>query len=241
MDCSNNRNTAKITLILAVVLFVLSLGLRVYRIDNSSIWMDEDAQASKILKNTEKVSLVRRAAEQHQPPVDYYAESLFLRLFGTNELGARFHAALWGALASVLFFLLMIELIKRPFEAAFLSLLFVFDSDLIFYSQEGRPISCGVFFAVLLLFVTCRFTKLKASPDSLLVLGAIYFISCTLFLLSVGFQPVVFCFVSLLSALPLLAFRAYRLKVVLLFLLTFSPSVEIRHPVSRVFSRGDSA
>ena len=178
---------------IAGVLFAAALLLRLYHLDYRSIWMDEDRQAA-IAGGGINVDLFFRAAGQQQPPLDYAAEKLGLMIFGWTEIGARVHAALWGAGASALFFLLLRSLALHPAAQLLGTAAFVMNPLLVRYSQEGRPISCGVFFAVVWLTSLMKMlrTKPAASFGKRLLQQRGLFGATLLFLFSVGFQPPVF-------------------------------------------------
>lgn len=207
-------------------MFALSLAPRLYQLDNRSIWMDEDRQA-EIAGRGFDLDLVSRAAEQHQPPIDYYAEAIGLALFGVTEHGARVHAALFGALASALLFFLLGRLFHHPLPVLLGTAMFVFDVYMVRYSQEGRPISCGVFFTVLYLvgLHTYLFPRTAGSAASgetparffarELLRGVLLFTAVLLFFLSVGFQPIVFVAVSTVALLPGLLRRRLRWRIAL--------------------------
>lgn len=193
---------------IAGAVFLLAFLFRLYHLDYRSIWMDEDAQAH-IASRGINAGLPARAARQQQPPLDYAAESIGLFVFGWTETGARIHAALWGSFAAVLFFMLLMSSVRRPSAVTFGTVLFVTHPMLVRYSQEGRPVSCGVFFAVWWLWAFFKFVR-APRPDADLkaraVSAAIFFAASLAFILSVGFQPLVFLFVSAAALLPLLVF-----------------------------------
>lgn len=198
-------------LLVALVVMLAALALRVYRIDFESIWMDENAQAEFARSS----HIIEGAAKQHQPPIDYLLESLFLEIFGVNEHGARLHAALWGSLAAALFFLWMKMVFRHPAAILLSTLLFVIEPHLVRYSQEGRPIACGVFFAVLYLFVSWGFLldRFRRTPYPKIAARLLLVNVC--FLLSVGFQPLPWMAASCLSLSPGLLFRRFRMRILI--------------------------
>lgn len=220
-----------------IVLFLVALAPRLYRLDSKSVWLDEAEQASRAAVNPFALNLADLAASNQQPPMDDFFESIFIKNFGYNETGIRMHAALMGALAAVFFFLLLRRIV--PGYAAILlgTLIFIFHPFLIRYSQEGRPISGGIFFGVLYLYFLFDFF-LRPGTDrpvrSFAVLTAVQ----TAFLLSVGFQPVVFLVVSSICLAPNLFSKERRHRTLLAYLSSASAFI-ISLPILRmVINRG---
>lgn len=212
---------------LAAAVFLSAFALRYYHLDHRSIWMDEDAQARNASTGF-NIGLVYKAASQQQPPLDYMFEKIGLTVFGWTEIGARIHAALLGSAAAAVFFLLVTTLVRRPGAVFFGTLLFITHPLLIRYGQEGRPISCGVFFALLwLLSVIKLIRKANSIVEAALLKNlAPVFISCFLFILSVGFQPLVFLAVFAAAFLPCAYFgKLPRRKTGLIFGAIFAASV----------------
>ncbi len=220
-------------ILLTGLVFALSLGLRLYQLDNKSIWMDEDRQAELAGRGFD-LALVSRAAEQHQPPIDYYAEAIGLALFGVTEHGARVHAAIWGALAAALFFCLLRRLFRHPLPVLIGTAMLALDVYMVRYSQEGRPIFCGIFFAVLYLYTLHVFLfphaplggPLPAGAPLRRLLeelprGAVLLIVVFGFFLSVGFQPIVFVGVSSVAMLPGMLDRRIRYRIMIAMAITF--------------------
>jgi hypothetical protein len=207
-------------LLIGACVFVVALAFRVAHLDARSIWLDEDAQARTAASGV-GLDMARRAATQAQPPLDYLLEGVGLRVFGWNEYGARMHAALLGAGAAALFFGLLMTAVRHPAAVLLGTAAFVTHPELIRYSQEGRPISCGVFFSVLWLWAVFRF--LRARPTRARAwapAAASVLVSGVLFLLSVGLQPVVFLIVSGVALAPALALSRLRARILAIWALT---------------------
>jgi hypothetical protein len=196
--------------------FVVALIPRLYNLTSRSAWMDEGRQVGYSIEGPFGNRLAAKAALQQQPPLDYFIQSMFVKNFGVNEVGIRLHSALLGALAASLFFALVLILTNGNLTASALgTAVFAFNPWLIRYSQEGRPISTAVLFSVLYLHAMTRFLHSKIQLDSTLKNLTVLVAVQTGFLLSVGFQPLVFLLVGSLSLLPLLVNRDYRIKVLL--------------------------
>ena len=194
-------------------LLALALALRLYDIGFRSIWMDEDAQARYILRGGFDLSMLTRSAAQQQPPLDYYLEYLGFQVFGVTPLGARFHAAVLGSLTV----LVLHGLLKKAFETrlpVFLgTLLALLHPLLLYYSREGRPIACGVFFATLELYVLLGYIHSKKARYVVLLRGALLSLVTCGFMLSVGFQPLVFLASAALALVPGLFVARLRFRV----------------------------
>jgi len=194
--------------------FVVALVSRLYGISSRSLWMDEDTQARAVLEGEFSLDLVRRAAAQQQPPIDYFAQYFGFELFGVTPLGARVHAAIFGALAVVCFY----QFLKRVFGGGvpviFGTALMLLHPVLLYYSQEARPISCGVFFGTLFLTTLHGFVMLPGSPRLRVLRGLGLFASTLCFLLSLGLQPVVLIAALSLALFPGIFSKSLRLRVV---------------------------
>ncbi len=235
---SNELFTRHKTLVI-IVLFLVALAPRLYKLDGKNVWIDEDEQAIRAAVNTFALNLATLAATNQQPPMDDFFESIFIRNFGYNETGIRLHAALMGALAAVFFFLLLRRIVPGQAAVFLGTLIFIFHPSLIRYSQEGRPISTGIFFGVLYLYFLIDFFFPASGTDRrpvrrFAVLTAVQ----TAFLLSVGFQPVAFLVVSSICLAPNFFIKERRRRTLLAYLSSASAFI-ISLPILRmVINRG---
>lgn len=206
--------------LILLIIFIIALVPRLYKLDSRSTWMDEGKQA--LLANVAPVDfiLAKRAAKQQQPPLDYFFESIGIRNFGLNETGMRVHAAIAGALAAVFFLLLLQQIIRRQWVVLLGTILFIFHPDLIRYSQEGRPIATAVLFSVLLLYTLTLFFQGKTQPRPLLQWLILLTLVQTGFILSTGFQPLVFLGAVSISLIPILLSKPDRKRVYLMWIST---------------------
>ncbi len=198
--------------ILAFSFFVSALLLRLYHIDYRSIWMDEDRQA-EIAGQGFNLGMVKRAAKQHQPPIDYYFEAIGLTLFGWTEVGVRIHAAFWGSLGVLLFLLLLKKNQSPPVAVIVPTVLLMFDAFHVRYSQEGRPIAAGVFFSVLYVYSVFNFIRSNRRGRGMARDVVFHFLSTLALILSVGFQPFAFICASNIALAPGLSYSLYRRRV----------------------------
>lgn len=79
------------TWLVFLLVFFVSLFMRINQISARNIWMDEDAQARRVQAGPFDLGLIGEAATQQQPPIDYYLEAIGLSFFGLNELGVLFY------------------------------------------------------------------------------------------------------------------------------------------------------
>lgn len=198
---------------MSVLVFGVALATRLYGIESRSIWMDEDAQARRVLQGELSLDLVQRAATQQQPPIDYFAQYVGLELYGVTPFGARVHAALFGALTVFCFY----RFAKRVFSGSapvfFGTALMLLHPLLIYYSQEGRPIACGVLFGTLFLSNLHGFMLLPGTLWRRAWRGLGLLASTWCFLLSVGLQPVILIATAALALFPALFSRKLRFSV----------------------------
>ncbi|MCP5101765.1 MAG: phospholipid carrier-dependent glycosyltransferase [bacterium] len=193
---------SKRKIFLFILLFLVALAPRLYKIADKNVWMDEGKQAKLAAVHPFNFNLAQRAAPMAQPPLDYFLQSIAIKNFGLNETGIRIHAAVLGALAAVLFFLLVRRITRHDFAALLGTLFFIFHPSLIRYSQEGRPVADGIFFSLLYLYILVDYLHpippVKNQLRSFAVLTAVQ----TGFLLCLGFQPLIFLMVSSICLLP---------------------------------------
>lgn len=209
-------------LILSII-FIIALIPRLYNLDSRSAWMDESKQAALSDVQPLDFTLARRAAGQQQPPLDYFFESIGLRNVGNNETGMRIHAAILGALAALFFYLLLQRFIRRQWVVLTGTALFIFHPYLLLYSQEGRPIASAVFFSVLLLNILTLFfqnRQNRSKPLPLYQWVILLTVVQTGFLLSAGFQPLVFMVTVSVCLIPYVFSRQNRNLVYLAWLST---------------------
>lgn len=208
----NKRFTRHKTVVI-ILLFLAALAARLYKIDYKNAWMDEGRQARLADTNPFNFDLAVRASIQQQPPLDYFFQSITIKNFGVNEVGIRVHAAIFGALTAVLFILLLLQFIENHLAILLTVLAFFLHPLLIYYSQEGRPISTAVFFCVLYLYFLVKFFQTDGPREHRIWLFAVLIAVQTGFLLSVGFQPIIFLMVSCLCLAPFLMVKKRRGRV----------------------------
>ncbi len=116
------------------LLFLLALGVRLYRIGAESVWLDE--ATSLFLARHSLFDVVAWTAKDIHPPL-YYLLLHFWRLFGESEVALRSLSALAGAVSVVVLYFLGRRLFDRRTSgiAAFLLALAPLH---VWYSQQVR-------------------------------------------------------------------------------------------------------
>ena len=134
-------------LILGAVFAVLALGtaLRLYRLDDQSLWGDEALSLTMARLSLSQISdeLTRNATNTF-PPLYFYTLHGWLNIFGFGPLQARLLSAVCGTLAILTTFLLAKYVFDR--RVGLVAALLVAISQLnVMYSQEARHIASYFF------------------------------------------------------------------------------------------------
>jgi 4-amino-4-deoxy-L-arabinose transferase-like glycosyltransferase len=200
------------------LIFMIAFLMRLYNIEYRDVWMDEDRQSGYAAQGLFDLDITQRAAAQCQPPLDPFIQSIGISNFGINEMGIRIHTAFLGALAVLLFYILLSGIVEDRFAVVLASLVFAFQPWLIHYTRVGRPVGTGVFFAVLYLLVLLYFLVHAKDKKNNIKSFILLVIVQTWFLLSVGFQPLIFVLTSSFSLLPFLLNKKYFYKTAAVYL-----------------------
>ncbi len=118
-----------------LLILLLALGLRFYRLDAQSLWNDEGTSVA--LAHRDPVTIARDAAQDIHPPLYYWVLSCWVRLLGDTEGAVRSLSALLGVALVALTYALGRELASRGVGllAALLAAIHPFQ---VYYSQETR-------------------------------------------------------------------------------------------------------
>ncbi len=129
------RSTLVVVVLLALIT-LLGLGLRLYRLDNQSLWYDEGF--SVYLARMDLGEITARTAADIQPPLYYYLLHGWIQLFGDDEWSLRVLSLLFGVLTVPLMYAVAWQLFRSRL-AGLLASLFVSVSPLhVWYGQEAR-------------------------------------------------------------------------------------------------------
>ncbi len=132
---TRSRQWGPATQALALVILLLSTGLRFYRIGYQSYWHDEGN--SLHLAGESVPVIIQSAAADIHPPAYYLALKIWRAGLGDSELALRSLSALAGAILVALVYRLGRYFFSRP-SALLASALAAINPFLIYYSQEAR-------------------------------------------------------------------------------------------------------
>ncbi|MGC8788180.1 MAG: glycosyltransferase family 39 protein [Anaerolineae bacterium] len=120
---------------LSILILLLALTLRWYRIEAQSLWNDEGTSVA--LAARDLAAITRGAANDIHPPLYYYTLHFWIKLFGHSELAVRSLSALLGTVLVLMTFVLGHSLAGD--SVGLLAALFAALSPFqIYYSQETR-------------------------------------------------------------------------------------------------------
>lgn len=178
-----NRQLAKENYDIFLVFLAIFL-IRLFYLQDRSVWLDEDAQANASVTNY----FVGGGAGHHQPPSDFVFTRVGVLLTGFKVWGLRIHSALFSSLATASLYYFVKRYSRSTLLALGLSLLFAFHIVVVRFGFEARPISHGLFLEIL--FLTAFFSVFK-NPDKSYLADKTWFLSVLtfLYLCSLGMQP----------------------------------------------------
>jgi len=174
-------------------LVLLSLVLRIHHIDFESLFMDELYQVSFYSQGF--TDIIRLAASQQQPPLDYWIGHFFSKVWD-SDFGVRLPAALFGV-GTVLLLYQILYRFTHPIIAGFVSGLVAVLPFHLYFSQHARPYAIAIFFVTALLSVLQLIMNAKKVSWKAALL--LFFVSFC-FLMSRTLSP----FVSVLGILGVL-------------------------------------
>ncbi len=123
------------TSISLVLVTILALSLRLYRLDGQSLWYDEGTSVA--LAQHSIATIIHSAALDIHPPLYYIVLHYWVRLFGVSEFAVRLLSALAGV--GVVW---LVYLIGRRLQGSTIGLWAAFFAALspflVYYSQEAR-------------------------------------------------------------------------------------------------------
>ncbi|MFC1705402.1 glycosyltransferase family 39 protein [Planctomycetota bacterium] len=154
--------------VLGIVL--IAAGLRFYRLDYESLWMDEIRQVCHYSVSLKEV--IVGAAGQQQPPLDYLIGWGMHRIgLADTDWWVRVPAASFGVGSVILLIAWACQVVGRPGALA-AGLLLSVSPLFVRMSQEARPYTIFVFFALLSLFLFVRARVQNRKRDWCLFGGA---------------------------------------------------------------------
>jgi hypothetical protein len=199
--------------------FLFLLAVRLWFIDDISVWLDEVINAEKSFENYPLFA----GALQHQPPADAALIGLGLWVSNISVWGLRIHTCIASALAGTVLYGLSKHLSKSRVIAVGTVLFFSFQHLVFRYGFEARPISLGLFLELMFIAAVIVQTQKDTSWRESLYLPAMTF----LYLSSLGLQPAFLVGTSIVFFLIISLFNKIYFKTsVLIFagLLMYLPN-----------------
>lgn len=147
-----------------ILVFVISLAIRAFRLDFYSLWYDEVGTVAIVRPDTSSSALERiisTTGSETLHPLYYLTLAGWVRLAGDSPWALRFPSVLFGSLAVVVYAVILYQ-VSRWRTLAF-GLLLIISPFLVWYSRDARPYPLIMFLTGLhLLF----YLRLLAEPSS---------------------------------------------------------------------------
>lgn len=242
---------------------LLAFGLRLYRLDQRSLWTDEGlsvyrARLSPADILSGEIVIQGTVSQDTQPPLYFLMLHLQRRLVGESSFGLKFPSAAWGALVVPLLYALGRRLFS-PGTGLATALLGAASPFYLWYSQEMRMYPMLVALSALSVYALLRALGVGRAekshrwwPAYLLSTAAALYTHYTAFFL-LGFEIVVmlglaiwqrkrgvliFAALAVAAGLPLLPYVLWRLQFAHEARFNFVPLPLIVTSVFRVFATG---
>ncbi len=133
--------------VLLLLITVLGLGLRLYRLDAQSLWYDEGF--SVYLARMDLAEITARTAADIQPPLYYYLLHGWIELWGDDELALRSLSVLFGVLTAPLMYAVAWQLMRSRLAGLLAALLVAVSPLHVWYGQEARMYTLLTFLCLL--------------------------------------------------------------------------------------------
>ena len=147
IEASNKKQIA-IESILIIVILILALILRTYKLNHNSLWTDEGT-TWWITYNEPLIQSIKKALGTDQQPFYYILINFWIRLFGTSEISLRFPSIIFGLASVFLTYKLSTLLFNNKELGIIASCITTFSTLNIDLSQEARPYTLTIFLALL--------------------------------------------------------------------------------------------
>jgi 4-amino-4-deoxy-L-arabinose transferase-like glycosyltransferase len=144
---SSKGRSRLLAVALLVLLALVALALRIYKLDGQSLWYDEGF--SVYLARMDPAQIVARTAADIQPPLYYLLLHGWIHLFGDNEWAVRSLSVLWGVLAVPLMYILALKLFHSRLAGLLAAFLLAISPLHLWYGQEARMYSLLTFLCLL--------------------------------------------------------------------------------------------
>ena len=196
------------------------------------------SEAGQLSASRSPHNIIEVAYNQQQPPLDYYFSSFSNELWGQNKFSVRFHTMMFYLIVSLILPLMIWFFCPSFWPVIFGSLLFSINHIIRIQSVNGRPLSLTLFTGFLFLFfymAYCKNSQSKKQNSLFPVLASQY-----LFIMSIGFQPVVFIISLFISSFYLL-FKGKKIIFKKLFLSHILTALFTLPVYIKMFSFGQDA
>jgi mannosyltransferase len=139
--------SALTVVVLLVLITVLAVGLRLYRLDAQSLWYDEGFSVS--LARLGPAEITARTAADIQPPLYYYLLHGWIGFLGDDERAVRSLSVLFGVVTVPLIYAVAWQLFRSRLAGLLAALLIAVSPLHIWYGQETRMYTLLTFLCLL--------------------------------------------------------------------------------------------
>ena len=157
------RISRYLTAILLVLVTVLALALRLYRLDAQSLWYDEGF--SVYLARMSVAEITARTAADIQPPLYYYLLHGWIQVFGDAAGTLRAFSLLFGVLSVPLVYAVAWRLFRSRLAGLLAALLMAASPLHIWYGQEVRMYTLLTFLGLLSSYLLLNIVERAAPPQ----------------------------------------------------------------------------
>lgn len=209
-----------------LTIFILAIGIRIYRLDFLNLWRDE---AYSVVTATHSLKeIIRLSGSDTMPPLFDLMLHLWINLFGSSETSVRMPSLL-ASLGTGVFTMLIFKKHLPKSNPITIALLFTVNIVSIFFAREARVYSLLTFFTTGALYFYMLIYKVEMSVRSrTIVFFYILFTTLSLYSHSLAIIPV---FIQVLFLLirskqtnkPMRTFLKYWVPIFGIIVLLWSP------------------
>ena len=160
-----------------MAVIAVGLGLRLYRLEDQSLWLDEVLTVRNAVLPLERI-LFDPAVDRNFPPLHGALVHLFIRLFGSGEAAVRLPSVLVGTI-SIPFMFGVVRFWQGPAIGLLAAGLLAISPLHVWYSQEARPYALLLVLALASMWFAQRL--LQRPTDQLFQIGLVLSASATLY------------------------------------------------------------
>ena len=145
---------AVVTAAVLLLITLLGLGLRLYRLDAQSLWYDEGFSVYLARMGLDEITA--RTAADIQPPLYYYLLHGWIKLWGDGEPALRSLSVLFGVLTVPLMYAVAWQLMRSRLAGLLAALLVAVSPLHVWYGQETRMYTLLTFLCLLASYFLLR-------------------------------------------------------------------------------------